>query len=353
MAANGGNQALSSSRDSSIILDSVADAIITVDAEGRIETTNRAARELFEYSPAQFRRLDLEELVGNRSRPQLNRYLDVFLGIRRRSPGADNWFEAEGIRRNRSTFPMELRASAVGLSGGGRTVVVLRDIRERKTYNDALEHFALHDSLTGLANRVLFEDRLTHAVQGSQRSGRPFVVLLCDLDGFKAVNDGFGHAVGDSVLATFGHRLRGVLRESDTVARIGGDEFAIIPHGAEEAGDGTRTASGILKALESPILVDDAEITVGASIGIACYPADGDRQTIVRKADLAMYAAKRTGTHCTVYASELEGLLKDRRSPIRAARPRMPSAAQAHRQQPSSRPGPAPEGSPEPQNEAQ
>jgi diguanylate cyclase (GGDEF)-like protein len=238
---------------------------------------------------------------------------------------------------------MELRASLVPLSSGRRAVVVLRNIRERKAYDSALEHYALHDSLTGLANRVLFEDRLSHSVQTSQRDGRSFVVLLCDLDSFKAVNDDFGHDAGDMVLTTFSQRLRQLLRESDTIARIGGDEFAIIPHGAEEASDGARTAKAILQMLESPIHIKESDIAVNASIGIASYPTDGDRQTIVRAADMAMYAAKRSGTHYTVYASQLEGLLQNGfHSNGNGAGLRLPSMAESSRQDTNSRRRPGP-----------
>ena len=115
------------------------------------------------------------------------------------------------------------------------------------------------------------------------------------------------------VLTTCSHRLRQALREPDTIARIGGDEFAIIPQGVEEPDDGVRTAKAILETLEIPIqfgesAVDESFIAVKASIGIACYPADGDRQSIVRKADVAMYAAKWSGEQCAVYTSQLESL---------------------------------------------
>jgi diguanylate cyclase (GGDEF)-like protein/PAS domain S-box-containing protein len=295
------------------ILDSVADAIVTIDDEGQIRAANRAATELFEYSPEEIGQLHIAELVGRRDRRQLDLYLNVFLASASRTPGSESWFEAEGIRKDGSSFPMELRASPLVLSGERIAVAVLRNIRERKAYTVALEHHALHDSLTGLGNRVLFEDRLTHAIQTSQRTGQPFVVLLCDLDGFKTVNDRFGHEIGDMVLSTCSHRLRQALREPDTIARIGGDEFAIIPQGVEEPGDAVRTAKAILETLQIPIqvgesAVDESLIAVQASIGIACYPADGDRQSIVRKADVAMYAAKRSGEQCAIYTSRLEAL---------------------------------------------
>jgi diguanylate cyclase (GGDEF)-like protein len=163
-------------------------------------------------------------------------------------------------------------------------------------------------------------------------------VLLCDLDGFKAVNDGFGHDVGDMVLTTCGQRLQRLLRESDTIARIGGDEFAIIPHGAEEAGDGARTAKAILEMLQSPIQIGESDIVINTSIGIACYPTDGDRKSIVRKADLAMYAAKQAGSHYEVYASKLESQLQNGTlSNGNGARFRLTSANRPRARKPTSR----------------
>jgi diguanylate cyclase (GGDEF)-like protein/PAS domain S-box-containing protein len=298
---------------SQTILDSVADAIVTIDEQGQIRAANRAASELFEYSPDELGQLHIAELVGTRDRRQLDVYLNVFLATGSRTPGSESWFEAEGVRKDGSSFPMELRASPLLLSGKRLAVAVLRNIRERKAYTVALEHHALHDSLTGLGNRVLFEDRLTHAIQTSQRTGQPFVLLLCDLDGFKTVNDRFGHEIGDMVLTTCSHRLRQALREPDTIARIGGDEFAIIPQGVEDPDDGVRTAKAIVETLQIPIqvgesAVDESFIAVKASIGIACYPADGDRQSIVRRADVAMYAAKWSGEQCAIYSSRLESL---------------------------------------------
>ncbi|HEX2256822.1 MAG TPA: GGDEF domain-containing protein [Afifellaceae bacterium] len=158
-----------------------------------------------------------------------------------------------------------------------------------------LVHYATHDPLTGLANRVLFADRLGHALARSRRRGRPGALLLLDLDGFKRLNDTFGHAAGDRALVAVAARLRGCLRETDTVARLGGDEFAVVLDGLAAADDAHRAVARIRAALAAPLALDPAgaPLALSASIGLAFFrghePADG----LLRRADDQLYAAKR------------------------------------------------------------
>ena len=159
------------------------------------------------------------------------------------------------------------------------------------------EHFlAFHDSLTGLPNRQLFFDRLSQAITGANRSGQIVAVLLLDLDGFKVINDGIGHAAGDQVLQYTGQRLQACLRDSDTVARLGGDEFAILACAAAKVADVLAVAEKVLHSLSEVFVVENQQCQVGASIGISLYPSDGHNvETLVKRADLAMYRAKRLG----------------------------------------------------------
>lgn len=156
-----------------------------------------------------------------------------------------------------------------------------------------LKFQVLHDPLTGLPNRVLLENRMKHAVAIGQRGGSVFSVLMIDLDGFKAVNDSFGHAAGDELLREIGPRLRQVLRESDTVARLGGDEFVVLLQGVDEAA-AIVVARKILHALRPGFALSADSAGIRASIGIAVYPRHGnDPAVLLRHADEAMYAAKR------------------------------------------------------------
>jgi diguanylate cyclase (GGDEF)-like protein len=157
------------------------------------------------------------------------------------------------------------------------------------------EHQALHDVLTGLPNRALYQDRVDRALSVAEREGTRPVVMILDLDRFKEINDTLGHHYGDELLKLVGPRIGGVLRSSDTVARLGGDEFAVLLPNALDASAGAEVGEKILHALERPFTVQGIELEVGASIGIACFPDHGeDVDTLVRRADAAMYAAKGT-----------------------------------------------------------
>jgi diguanylate cyclase (GGDEF)-like protein/PAS domain S-box-containing protein len=180
-------------------------------------------------------------------------------------------------------------------------VLNTRDIGERKAFEEQLSHQAFHDSITGLANRALFRDRVLHAIERQERDRRPVAVLFMDLDDFKTVNDSMGHAAGDQLLREVGERIRSELRAADTAARLGGDEFAIL---IEDGGDGIEAvdvADRLLRTLEAPFLIDEKEFYVRASLGIAIDEGDASdhgeagAEALLRNADVAMYMAKENG----------------------------------------------------------
>ena len=174
--------------------------------------------------------------------------------------------------------------------------VVIRDITERRSLERQLTHQALHDPLTGLANRVLLSDRISMALNRSKRSRGKLALLYIDLDNFKTVNDTLGHAGGDCLLATVAERISSCLRATDTAARMGGDEFAVLIENIGEANDETLVAKRILDELRTAIRIHDKEAFVGASIGIALSQTDTlDPDILIRSADIAMYAAKKSG----------------------------------------------------------
>jgi diguanylate cyclase (GGDEF)-like protein len=171
---------------------------------------------------------------------------------------------------------------------------------------EEIEHQALHDSLTGLPNRALFRDRVEQALLAARRNGERVAVMLIDLDRFKEVNDTLGHDSGDRLLQELGRRLQGVLRDSDSVARLGGDEFGVLLPVDVMARVGN-TAGRVHKALESPFQLDELSLDVGASIGVALFPENGDDvETLVKHADVAMYTAKERKTGYEVYAAEVD-----------------------------------------------
>ena len=170
------------------------------------------------------------------------------------------------------------------------------DISDRKLAEAHVEHMAHHDALTGLANRTLLNDRLKHAITNAQRRRRTQALLFIDLDHFKTVNDTMGHSAGDALLLEVAQRLRECVRESDTLARIGGDEFVILLTNLIRPDDATRVAEKLIAALGLPISVENHIFNITASVGIAVWPGDGaDAETLMRNADVAMYHAKNSG----------------------------------------------------------
>lgn len=171
-----------------------------------------------------------------------------------------------------------------------RLVAAERELLERT------KHMASHDGLTGLPNRALTMDRLAVALASARRNGAMVALLFVDLDGFKAVNDTLGHDAGDIVLKEVAGKLRSCVRETDTVARFGGDEFVIVLTEVKAKAAATKVARKVIESLSRPIPLDGEEATVGASIGIALYPDHGKTpETLLEQADSAMYAVKRRG----------------------------------------------------------
>ena len=181
--------------------------------------------------------------------------------------------------------------------GHGTLGVSLEDVTDRAEQASQLRYQALHDGLTGLANRRLFGDRLRRCLDEGRRAGTRVALLMLDLNRFKQVNDTLGHDHGDRLLAAFGHRLRALVRDCDTIARLGGDEFGLLLAGpALDLATARRVAQRALGCLDEPFEIDGHVHRLGASVGIALYPDHGDDpEVLTKRADAAMYAAKRAG----------------------------------------------------------
>jgi len=175
-------------------------------------------------------------------------------------------------------------------------VGVKEDMTTLKELQDQMAHLAHHDQLTGLPNRFLFHDRLAQALASARRRGVGFALLYLDLDGFKPVNDQFGHEAGDALLIAVGDRLLRCVRAADTVARMGGDEFTVLLPEIDEPAHIRRVVELIMRSLEEPFAVGEGECRIGLSIGIARYPQDGDTSDgLLSRADTAMYEVKTAG----------------------------------------------------------
>ena len=212
----------------------------------------------------------------------------------------------EGKRLGSPAALVEEASQIVRASGDANLVRISRAYDENMSrLNAAIGHQALHDDLTGLPNRRLFLDRLANELAAGERNRSLVGVLLLDLDRFKEVNDTLGHDVGDNLLTSFALRLHQAMRASDTIARMGGDEFAILPSGADSVHELAVTAQKVLAATTDPFVVLGNDLPVRASIGIAAFPDHGaDVATLMRKADVAMYAAKQVASGYAVYSSE-------------------------------------------------
>jgi diguanylate cyclase (GGDEF)-like protein/PAS domain S-box-containing protein len=206
--------------------------------------------------------------------------------------------ECRLVRSDSVIVPVQVTASWVDGSPGGappHLVLVVEDVTDRKALEARLLHLSAHDPLTGLPNRLLFHDRLRHALDRGHREHTPTCVLVLDLDGFKAVNDEFGHPTGDAVLVAVAGHLTSVLRASDTAARLGGDEFAVVCENTER-GDAEVLATRLREALPGTLTLGPSTVPVGLSIGIGSVDGGVDpevaQEAVVREADAAMYADK-------------------------------------------------------------
>lgn len=208
-------------------------------------------------------------------------------------------------RADGTSFPVEYWSYPQVSQGRVKgAVVTFVDITERLKAEETIRHMATHDTLTDLPTLRLFRDRLTMAMRQARRSGGLVAVMFVDLDGFKAVNDTYGHEAGDAVLREVACRLGRAVRDTDTVARAGGDEFLISVAELRSAGNAAAVAAKALESLIVPINYGDRQVQVGASIGIALFPDDGaDVEGLIKRADEAMYEVKRSGKNACRFAT--------------------------------------------------
>ena len=285
----------------STVVNNSADGILTVMADGTIKSVNPACLSLF----------DMEEnaLIGNGIGSivvDLNvvEEADDALGRLYRSSGGIS--EHSARRHDGVEFPVELGLNPMDLDGETVYTIFVRDITERVRQRDRLKYQATHDALTGLANRYLLNRTLYELLHETDADSTHVALLMVDLDRFKEINDSLGHGIGDQVLVQIAERFRACTTDSMVLARIGGDEFAILYREKEGERPGTRLAVALLESLERPFVVREMALEVNASIGIAYYPDHAkDPAGLLQHADVAMYAAKRAGTGVLVYEEEM------------------------------------------------
>lgn len=279
------------------------DAIYVSEVDGRIAEVNEAAVELFGYRRDEMVGLDARELYVD---PEDRRRWQELMARK----GAVKDFEVR-LKKKDGTPMHCLETATVRRDAEGEVVGyqgIIRDVTERREFEKRLEQRALYDPLTELPNRALFWDRLEHALARARRDGTDLAVLFVDLDRFKIINDSLGHAAGDRVLREVARRIRSALRDEDTVARVGGDEFTVLledVRGARAAGE---AAERLIHVLDSPFVISGQELSLTGSIGVALGPSDTERpDDLVRRADAAMYRAKdQGGTAFRIFDPELD-----------------------------------------------
>jgi diguanylate cyclase (GGDEF)-like protein/PAS domain S-box-containing protein len=293
------------------VFDSSTEAIIITDANAGIVKVNRAFTEITGYRS--------EEVIGRNPRLLSSGRHDAsfYAAMWSNLADAGQW-EGEILNRRKSgeIYPSWLTLCAVKNDKGITTnyVGISVDITMRKATEERLSFLANHDALTQLPNRILFSDRLQHAMARAQRDALVMAILFLDLDQFKDINDTFGHTMGDSLLQSVGNRLLRHTRESDTLARWGGDEFILLLESIHSAEETALVAQRTLEVFAEPFRLDGHEISVTSSIGISLYPRDGhDVQALLRNADTAMYCAKESGrNNYQFYASEMQKMVPKR-----------------------------------------
>ena len=278
------------------VIKAAPDGVLMVDEGGRILLASPAMEQLSGYRPS--------ELVGQT--------VDIFLPPSLREKHADlmrGYFLQPSLRpmgavannlqlhrRDGTGIPIDIALGQWHEGGRPYAVAFIRDISEHKRQDERLRYQATHDELTGLSNRWLFRHHLDRALVRAGRSGRRVALLFLDLDHFKVVNDSFGHACGDALLMQVARRLSSSLRESDTLARFGGDEFAILLADLESTEEAIRVAGKLLSMFAAPYRVQEQEVYSGGSLGVAFYPDDAkDGDALLHCADMAMYQAKQAG----------------------------------------------------------
>jgi diguanylate cyclase (GGDEF)-like protein/PAS domain S-box-containing protein len=279
-------------------LNSIGDAVLSTDNEGRITYLNAVAEKITGWTREEASGKEVDDVFviidGSTREPCLNPLKtaleqDKTVGLTR---------QCILIRRDGAEFAIEDSAAPIhdqhGVMNGA--VVVFHDVSVARAIEAEMSHLAQHDTLTKLPNRTLLQDRLSQAITTAGRNGTRIAVLFVDLDGFKHINDSLGHAIGDRLLQSVAKRLLASVRTSDTVSRIGGDEFVVLLSEVAHSGDAGVKAGKILAALNAPLEIDQHNLRVTASIGVTTYPEDGQETAmLIKNADLAMYQAKENG----------------------------------------------------------
>ncbi|MBF0130006.1 MAG: diguanylate cyclase [Alphaproteobacteria bacterium] len=280
-------------RMASIVFEASAEAMMATDAGNRIEMVNPAFTEITGYSADEVIGKDPGLLASGRHSEDF--YKEMYLSLQRDGFWRGNIWNR---RKNGEPFVQRLTISAIKDGNGeiSKFVSVFSDITEEKLEEEKVRNRANMDALTGLPNRYLLKTRLSYAVKDQRTRPSNLAVLFLDLDGFKPVNDSYGHKAGDDVLQQVSDRLTACVRENDTVARLGGDEFVIVLRYIDDRNHVEMVTRKVMQSFADPFEIEGGAVVIGCSIGISRYPDDGtDAEELLEHADQAMYQAKHEG----------------------------------------------------------
>jgi diguanylate cyclase (GGDEF)-like protein/PAS domain S-box-containing protein len=275
------------------VYESSSEGIMVVDRDNRIISVNPAFECITGYSYDEVANADPNILSSGRHTAEF--YAEMWRYLQE----TGTWRgEIWNKRKNGQVYPQFMRIDTILGDDGeiSKRVCIFSDITEKKLAEERIKHMALHDTLTDLPNRMLCEDRLHQALAMAHREKTSLALLYVDLDRFKPVNDTFGHAAGDALLKSVAQRMLGCVRKTDTVARMGGDEFVVLLPGVHSRKNARMVAEKIRKKLEMPFEVNGEQLDISSSIGCVIYPEDEqDSTALIQSADRAMYLAKRSG----------------------------------------------------------
>lgn len=290
-----------------VTLKSIGDAVITTDVRAQVDYINPVAEDLTGWSNAEAVGFSLERIFNIVNEETGNAVENPIMHCLREGRVVNIANHTALISKKGATISIE--DSAAPIRDRDNTIIgavlVFRDVSYRRNHLKELTHQAQHDALTGLPNRLLFNEHLKQALAQEKRKLGKLAVMFLDLDRFKLINDTMGHNLGDQLLKTVAERIRQTLREGDTVARQGGDEFLVLLPGISNEFEAVLVSERILSVIAQPFILDGNEICISTSIGISLYPDDaGDPETLVKQADTAMYYAKENGRNNCKFFTE-------------------------------------------------
>jgi diguanylate cyclase (GGDEF)-like protein/PAS domain S-box-containing protein len=281
-----------------VTLNSIGDAVVSTDIAGNVTFLNPIARDMTGWSAEEAIGRPFEEVFRILDASSGNRVANPMMLVIQENQPTKLAANCKLIGRDGTEFAIEDSAAPIHDRRGGVTgaVMVFHDVTQAQAVSKKMSHLSLHDYLTDLPNRILLNDRLSHAISAAAADQQKLAVLCIDIDRFKHVNDSLGHTVGDRLLLSVAARLIATVRSSDTVSRQGGDEFVILLSSVADAEEAALSAQKILTVVGMPHALEDHSLEITASAGIGIYPDDGtDAESLVKSADIAMLNAKSSG----------------------------------------------------------